>query len=233
MSIQAGARLFQSPDDRFQLLSAWTSELPGASDFFQHGALVRFVTVKFEAECAKPCRFQPPFYHFQRGELFRDKQHFLSVEDSGGDEIGDGLALARARRTLDDYAAASAHHLNSQRLRTVRIDDVIEPRRRDEFIEMHILGKRAISGGKPVAQQPTQSRQLKKPRRIGPTARIEIAIHQKLCKGEEAERHRVRFHFPSRLSRHCFSYCRGVLRRNQFFLWGELRQFDAELGFEL
>ena len=48
---------------------------------------------------------------------------------------------------------------------------------------------------------------VEKLRRIGPCARVEVAIHQKLRERKEAERHRIRLHLPTPLSGH--SFCNG------------------------
>ena len=70
-----------------------------------------------------------------------------------------------------------------------------------------ILGERVIDCGKSISQETAKRGLIEKLRRIGPCARVEVAIHQKLRERKEAERHRIRLHLPTPLSGH--SFCHG------------------------
>lgn len=227
--------LFQAWHQGFEFLAARATQLPRAPDLLQHGALVGLVAVEFQAEGTQPGGFQAAFDHLQGRELLGHEEHGLAVERGGDDQVGDALAFAGAGRSLDDDVAAPAHHFNGLGLRAVRVHDVVEPRRRDEFIQVHVLSEGVVRGRKAVAQQARERRMIDELGGVRPRARVEVAVHQELGEGKEAECHRVRLHLPARLSGHGGGESLRITGGYQFLVFTrrEPGQVQAELAFEL
>ncbi|MCY1218560.1 hypothetical protein D9M72_305090 [compost metagenome] len=64
------------------------------------------------AQRVQPALLEPMEHHVERGALFADEQHALAAAGVVGNQVGDGLRLARARRALDDKAALAARQAN-------------------------------------------------------------------------------------------------------------------------
>ena len=77
--------------------------------------LVGLRVVDQAAEPSKPSLLQAVVDDVDRRALLADEQHALAAGDVVGDEVGDRLRLARARRALDDVAAAVRGALRSRR----------------------------------------------------------------------------------------------------------------------
>ena len=72
----------------------------------QYVRFVRLIRMEFEAEFAQSQPVQTLFDDRKGRLLFRDEQDALAVVQSIGDDIGDGLALARSRRAVEDEGFA-------------------------------------------------------------------------------------------------------------------------------
>ena len=85
----------------------------------QNVRLVRLVGVDLEAEFADADPVEPLFDDVERRLLFGDEQNALIVLDGVGDDVGDGLALARAGRAVQHEARPRARERHGGILRTV------------------------------------------------------------------------------------------------------------------
>ena len=66
---------------------------------------------------------QPFQHHLERGPLFRDEQNAAPGRGQAPDQVGDGLALARSRRPVNDGALAGQHGPNSPLLARVGVQN--------------------------------------------------------------------------------------------------------------
>ena len=97
--------------------------------------------MEFEAEIPQSERIQTLFDDGQRRLFFRDEQHPLSVVQGVGDHVGDGLALARSRRAVQDEGLSRLRERHRLPLRGVRPKG--HERLRDGafvLLEFHVLG---------------------------------------------------------------------------------------------
>src|SRR5215469_18061812 len=62
--------------------------------------------VDIEHDLAETGALEPGQHGVDCRSLLGDEQHLAAAGDEGGDEVRDGLALASARRTVNDQAAA-------------------------------------------------------------------------------------------------------------------------------
>ena len=76
-----------------------------ALQLFEQLRLVE-LAVQFETEIAQPYGVEPLFDDGERRLLFGDEQHAPAAFEAVGDDIGDGLALARARRAVQHEGGA-------------------------------------------------------------------------------------------------------------------------------
>ena len=94
---------------------------------FQKFLLIRLARMQFKAEIADADAVQPLFDYGQRRLLFRHEQHPLVRQKAVGDDIGDGLALARAGRPVQDEGRPRHRLGDGGKLRAVggqRADDL-------------------------------------------------------------------------------------------------------------
>lgn len=80
---------------------------PGGVQLAQHVLLRRLVAVQFQTEWSKPMRDEAPVHHLQRGALLRHEQDLAAESEVVGDHVGDGLRLARTRRSVEHEVAAA------------------------------------------------------------------------------------------------------------------------------
>jgi hypothetical protein len=79
--------------------------------------------VKVEHQVAQTDLVQPLQDRVDGGALLGHEQHALAAGDERGDEVGDGLALARARRSLDDEVLAGEDGVDGVVLAGVSVPD--------------------------------------------------------------------------------------------------------------
>ncbi len=77
-----------------------------------------------QAEVAQPLGVEPPLDHLQGRRLLADEQDRLAGGEGLGDHVGDRLALARARRPVDDEVRAPTHGDDRLVLAAVGVEDV-------------------------------------------------------------------------------------------------------------
>ncbi len=80
------------------------------------------MAVQLQAIVAQPNLAQPAVHDFQRRHLVADEQHLLSVSDVIRDQVGDGLALARAGRPDQHEALAARRRLQAKPLAAVGVE---------------------------------------------------------------------------------------------------------------
>ena len=78
----------------------------GQRDLAGHPAAVGGAVVQVEHQVVEPDRGQPGQHGVDRRPLLGDEQRALAGRGEAGDQVGDGLRLAGARRPLDDQVRA-------------------------------------------------------------------------------------------------------------------------------
>ena len=69
------------------------------------------------------CFVETPTYHLESRKFLRNKQYLLAPRKRDGDDVRDGLGLARARRPDDHHVLAVQSIYESAMLRRVCIVD--------------------------------------------------------------------------------------------------------------
>ena len=94
-------------------------------ELLDHSLLLRLVVVKRQAVIRQSDILEPSVDHAERSHLLRDKQDLLSARQGVGNDIGYGLALPRAGRSLKDKAYPFPGELNGILLARVRVYDQV------------------------------------------------------------------------------------------------------------
>ena len=81
-------------------------DLGSLAQLIHHQTFLCLVGVQFEAEWGKPDVGKPFLYNLQCGHFLCDKQHALAMEEGICYDVGDGLRLAGARRTMQNKTLA-------------------------------------------------------------------------------------------------------------------------------
>jgi len=81
--------------------------LPCITQLVEYVGLAGFVGMKLQAKPPKPDVLQTAVYHFERRSLLRDEKDGFSLAQRMSDQIADGLALTRPRRTDDNKVLAA------------------------------------------------------------------------------------------------------------------------------
>ena len=85
----------------------------------QHVPLRHLVAMQFQAEGSEADLLQTTFHHFKGSHLLGHEEHALALEERIGDQVGNGLRLAGARRTIEDEAVATSSLIDSRHLRRI------------------------------------------------------------------------------------------------------------------
>ena len=72
--------------------------------------------MQFQTEIAEAYPIQAAFHHFQRGHFFTDKQDIFARGEQLGDDIGNRLGLAGARRPFHYQTLANLDILDDSDL---------------------------------------------------------------------------------------------------------------------
>ena len=112
-------------------------------------------------------------------------------------------AFASARRTLQDHVASTAHLVDGERLGAVAVQNVQHLGRRNERVDVGVFGDHTLGAGKSFGQQAFHQWSVGDAAGRRPVVGVEIAVHQKLGEGEEAEHDVIAEHFPASLGRNC------------------------------
>ncbi|MNU89669.1 hypothetical protein D3C71_795150 [compost metagenome] len=211
------------------------AQLQGPAQFLQHGALVGLVAVQLQAQRPQPDVLQPPLDHLQCRHLLRDEQHLAPIAHRSGDQVGDRLRLARARRALDDQVVTASHAFDGQCLRAVAVHDVLELGGRDERIQeaRARARQRAVIGVKAIAEQAGHQTVAVDLLALGPLFRVQIEKHQQLGEREEPQLQCVVEHAPLRLGRNAFAHRRQIGGDVELVGVREGRHHDTEVGAQL
>ena len=128
-------------------------------DLPEHRGLVCLAGVQFEAEIGKPYRFEPAVDDGQRRLLFGDEQHAAAADDVVGDDVGDRLRLAGARRSVQHKALAQTV-IDRRILRRIGGDGQIHPLRPDICLVAAAVGQveRALGQFEPVVEKRAHDR---------------------------------------------------------------------------
>ncbi len=196
MAVQGIAMAFEFGKQGFEVLGFGASEFPGAAEFFEDGAFAGFVAMEFEAEGPESFALEAAFDDFEGGEFLGHKEHAFAVEDGGGDEVGDGLAFAGSRGSLDHGTAALADGFDGEGLGAIGVHDMVEAGDGDEGIEVSIFGEWGGLFGEAALEEALDEGVLEQVGRGRPARRVEVAVHEELGEGEEPEGHGVGEDFP-------------------------------------
>ena len=96
-------------------------ESEGVDDVVEHLIFVGFVGVQLQAEVAEPDVLQSAVHDGKSRHFLRDEKHPASAHDVVGDDVGDGLRLARTGRSVQDETLGKTV-VDSGILRAVRRD---------------------------------------------------------------------------------------------------------------
>jgi len=149
--------------------------------------------VQFQAGGAEPDAAEAPLHHFQRRKLLRHEEHAAAIQHGLRDDVGDGLALARARRPLDDDVAGAAHGFRRQRLAAIDIHDVVQALDRDLGIHIGVVGEGRRGGQRLPAHQRTHDR-MGEQARVG--RGVQVPPHQELLEAEQPDGEAISVHRP-------------------------------------
>ena len=161
--------------------------VPGLLQLAQHVELAAFVGVQLQAELAQAHFAQAAVDHVQRGDFLGHEEHALVLGQALRDQVGNGLALARARRA-DEHeilAARGSHH--GRQLRRVggqRAEDLL---RRKLLVQPPRVGERrfgAIGLARRVDQVGDHGRVAQLVGALG-----QVFPHQVLGEGEHGQHH--------------------------------------------
>ena len=163
-------------------------------EFRSNRAAVRLRAVQFQAEVAQPDAVEAPLDDLQGRELLADEQHGPPRAEALGEDVGDGLALARARRAFDDETPPLSRREDCHLLAGVGVHDLAEVVRGEQFVELrrvrqggcvfgfeHVVGA-AQRADERVGQQAGLSAFVR-----GPSRRVEVHVHQVFREREEAQ----------------------------------------------
>ena len=95
----------------------------------QQVALRHLVRVHLQAEGCQPYLLHARLHHLQGRHLLSHEEHTLAVVEGVGDDVGDGLALARSRRSVEYEAALLSRLYDGLELRRVDVDGQRQLRR--------------------------------------------------------------------------------------------------------
>ena len=119
----------------------------GAFQRLQDFAFIGLVAVQFQAEVAESHPVQPTFHHLKGGHFFTDEQDIFASSEQFGDDIGNRLGLAGARRSFHYQTLAYLDVLNDCDLRRVCVHDVIERLAR---LLVYLIGLKAATSASPA-----------------------------------------------------------------------------------
>jgi hypothetical protein len=91
----------------------------------QQSTLLGLVAVDFETEDSKPGIIQSTADDFEGGKLLRNEEYGLTPGECRGDEVRDGLGLARSGWTLDNQIVPTKRMDKCTVLRTISISDEV------------------------------------------------------------------------------------------------------------
>ncbi|MDE0073460.1 MAG: hypothetical protein OXR82_10225 [Gammaproteobacteria bacterium] len=179
-------------------------------------------------------RVQAPLHDLQRGHLLRHEEDCAAVGQRLPDQVGDGLRLPGARRSLDHQVAALDHVQNRERLRAVRVHHRMELRHPLGIVDVLVLA----DVGRPLresvaAEEPLHQRVVRRPALFRPGLRIEVLVDEQLAEGEEVQVHRVVLDRPALPFRDGPLDPEEIVFHVEIFLGGHLRRADAEILLEL
>lgn len=159
-----------------------------AANLGEYGALARLSAVELESEVAEPDRFEPPLDDLERGGLFGDEEHGAALAETLGDDVGDGLRLARARGPFDDATRAALGSQDGRLLARVGVENLKGIHGVNDVVEDGRV-RNAVPDGSGVVNTREQPHERVGRERaaLGPGRRVEIAVDQQLREAEEAE----------------------------------------------
>ncbi|MNS64444.1 hypothetical protein D3C72_975710 [compost metagenome] len=234
IAVQALAQLVHQGELRRQIAAhARPAELHGALQLAQERLLVGLVAVQLQAGVAQADGVQAPLHHLQSGHLLRDEKHLLARPDGLGDHVGDGLALARAGRPLNDQVAAALHIEHGEHLRAVRIHHGGQIQRPQVPVEVVLVIDGRAGLREAVLQERANQRVLGRLGAVLPGLAVEVPVHQELAEGEKPQGDRIRLHPPAALPGDGGCHLLEVGRHIEVFRRGQGRQHQAELAFQL
>ena len=214
-----------------------------AFQLVQDGGLAGLVAVQLQAGVAHVNAVQPALDDLQRGHLFGHEQHPLALRHALGDQVGDGLGLARARRTLDHQVAARQHVQDGLGLRAVRVHHLVGVAGRHVVVQhgTRVAGVRGHGRQAVVPRLAAEPAAVEGPHDgvllgllvFGPGLGRQVLVDEQLAEREEAQVDGVPVHAPPPLARDGVFDLAEVVVHVQLVGVAQLRQRKAEVGPQL
>ena len=205
-----------------------------ALQLIQHDALVGLVTVQLQARVAEMDRVQAPLHDLQGGHLLRHEQDRSTARQRLADQVGDGLRLPGARRSLDHQVAAVDRVQDRERLRAVRVHDRMETRHPLGIVDVLVL----VDVGRPLhesvaAEELLHQQVISRLASFRPGLRIQVLVDEQLAEGEEVQVDLVPIDRPPVPLPDRLLDPGQIVFHIEIFLGRHLRQADTEFLFEL
>ena len=150
----------------------------------QHGFFVGLVAVQLQAGRAQAQGIKAALHYFEGRHFLGHEQHRFARPDGLGQQVSNGLRLARARRPLNQQVAPLVHRQQRQQLRRVGIEHLVQLGGGGVGIQQSLVagtGRGILKTG-PRAQQRLDGRVAQQRGRRGPAGRVEVAVEQQLRK---------------------------------------------------
>ena len=120
-----GADLFADLRFRFGRNRACVG-VKSLTEIVDDGPLAGFMAVKFQTEIFQPGFAELVIHHIQSSEFLRDEEHFLSVIETLGDDVGYGLTFPGPGRPLQNKALSRFGKFDRLHLARIRIHDGVK-----------------------------------------------------------------------------------------------------------
>ena len=146
-------------------------------EFFQNRALIDLVRMQFERQRAESNLPQAAVDDVQGRHLLGDEQDLLPSRHGGGDDVGDGLRLARAGRPFDHEGPSAGGLRDDHRLGTVGVDDVMEFERLNDVVDGVVLADEGSALREAVAQKGADHLAGVDAGFGGPVVGVQVPIH--------------------------------------------------------
>ncbi len=171
-------------------------------ELVHHGGLLRVVGVHVEAERPEADLVETLLHHLQSGALLRHEEHALPSVQGVGDDVRDGLALARARRAVEDEAPAVESGPDSLQLRGVRADGEHDVPRGHRPVEVPVrIHAHAEAPVHDTREEAVDNWMGAEHLRVV----VYVVPHQELREVVDAERHRL-VHVPAAVLHHAAAH---------------------------
>ncbi len=143
------------------------------------------------------------------------------------------MRFAGAGWALDDQGASGDDFGDGDGLRAVGIDHMVLLHRRQLVVDAFVVMDDRFAVGETVAQNGGNQAVVFDAVAVGPVFRVEVAVHQELREGEEAQYHGVGQHFPARMRGQGLGDLGSIGGQVDGVFVGKVVDDDAEIGLHL